>query len=115
MRIPVFARGSNPRFDRPILRKSESYATQQVDEFRADWIDPGDHAKGIVCRGSLYFGPPKFEETQNSYALVEIPGVFFVPPPTDTRPRLAAVRAAWDWTRESDFLPAETLTGPIHA
>ena len=54
MRIPVFARGSNPAIDRPNQRKSESYGIAEVDAFRADWIDPADHSKGILCRAFLY-------------------------------------------------------------
>ncbi len=56
MRIPVFARGSNPAIDRPNQRKSESYGIAEVDAFRADWIDPADHSKGILCRAFLYSG-----------------------------------------------------------
>lgn len=56
MRIPVFARGSNPAIDRPNQRKSESYGQEEVDAGRADWIDPDDHAEGILCRAFLYSG-----------------------------------------------------------
>lgn len=56
MRIPVFARGSNPAIDQPNQRKSESYGLDEVNAGRADWIDPDDHAKGIVCRAFLYNG-----------------------------------------------------------
>jgi len=56
MRIPVFARGSNPAIDRPNQRKSESYGSQEVLAGRADWIDPDDHAQGILCRAFLYSG-----------------------------------------------------------
>lgn len=56
MRIPVFARGSNPAVDQPNQRKSESYGREEVDAGRADWIDPADHSKGIRCRAFLYSG-----------------------------------------------------------
>lgn len=56
MRFPVFARRSNPSIDPPILRKSESYITDQVKSGRADWVDPLDPTKGIICRELLYFG-----------------------------------------------------------
>lgn len=56
----MFSRGSNPSIDRPILRKSEAYAAQQVEDFRADWVDPSDHAKGILCRELLYRAPLEF-------------------------------------------------------
>lgn len=56
MRIPVFARGSNPAIDRPNQRKSLSYGQMEVAEGRADWIDPDDPSKGILCRAFLYSG-----------------------------------------------------------
>ncbi len=56
MRIPVFARGSNPAIDRPNQRKSGTYGFEEVDAGRADWIDPNDHSKGILCRAFLYSG-----------------------------------------------------------
>jgi hypothetical protein len=56
MRIPVFARGSNPAIDRRIQKKSLSYATGEVEAGRADWVDPADPAKGIICREFLYSG-----------------------------------------------------------
>ena len=56
MRIPVFSRGSNPAIDRPNVRKSETYGEEEVLAGRADWIDPDNHAKGILCRAFLYSG-----------------------------------------------------------
>lgn len=56
MRIPVFARGSNPAVDRPNQRKSESYGAAEVEACRADWVDPNDHSRGILCRAFLYSG-----------------------------------------------------------
>jgi hypothetical protein len=56
MKISVFARGSNPAIDRHIQRKSVSYCEEEVQALRADWVDPDDHCKGIICREFLYFG-----------------------------------------------------------
>ncbi len=47
----MFARGANPRVDRPILKKSVSYTDEQVASGRADYVDPTDRSKGIICRG----------------------------------------------------------------
>lgn len=56
MRVSVFARGSNPAIDRPNVRKSVSYASAEVEAGRADWVNPNDHSKGILCRAFLYSG-----------------------------------------------------------
>ncbi|HZW05375.1 MAG TPA: hypothetical protein VFF58_00575 [Candidatus Nitrosotalea sp.] len=56
MRIPVFARGSNPAIDRPLQRKSESYGAGEVEAGRADWVNPDDRSQGILCRAFLYSG-----------------------------------------------------------
>jgi len=56
MRVRVFARGSNPAFDKPNQRKSLSYASEEVAAGRADWVDPADPTKGILCREFLYSG-----------------------------------------------------------
>lgn len=56
MRVRVFSRGSNPAIDRPIQRKSVSYASGEVEAGRADWVDRDSPAKGIVCRAFLYSG-----------------------------------------------------------
>jgi hypothetical protein len=111
MRIPVFGRGSNPRVDLPILRKSESYAALQVEERRADWLDPDDHSKGILCRELIYFGPRAvyLETVELSQAFpAELPGIRFVPPPmpkNETLPHLEsnsllASAPHWDWSAE---------------
>jgi hypothetical protein len=52
----VFARGANPAIDRPNVRKSVSYAAEEVAAGRADWVDLHDHSKGVVCREFLYRG-----------------------------------------------------------
>jgi hypothetical protein len=36
----------------------------------------------------------------------EVENCFFVPPPTDGRPRIATLRAGWDWSKE---LPPEDM------
>ena len=56
MNLNVYARGSNPAVDRRIQRKSVSFCERQVEEALADWVDPDDHMKGIVCREFLCFG-----------------------------------------------------------
>jgi len=53
MRIPVFARRANPSADRPIVKKSESYADAQVAAGLADYVDPKDKRKGIIAREYL--------------------------------------------------------------
>ena len=40
----------------------------------------------------------------------EVENCYFVPPATDKRPRIAALRAGWDWSRE---LPPEDMR--VHA
>lgn len=56
MRIPVFARGSNPAIDHRLVSKSLAYGTAEVEAGRADWVDPNDHSRGILCREFLYSG-----------------------------------------------------------
>jgi hypothetical protein len=56
MRVRVFSRGSNPAIDSPIQRKSLTYASGEVENGRADWVDRDNPAKGIVCRAFLYSG-----------------------------------------------------------
>ena len=111
MRIPVFGRGANPRIDLPILRKSESYAALQVEERRADWINPDDHSRGILCRELIYFGPRAvyLETVELSTAFpAELPGIRFIPPPNQKNPtlphlesqNLLAAAPQWDWSAE---------------
>lgn len=111
MRIPVFGRGTNPRIDPAILRKSESYAALQVQAGRADWLDPDAHSKGILCRELIYFGPrPVLVETvEISTAFsAELPGIRFIPPRTEKNPTLPHLESStllaaapyWDWSAE---------------
>lgn len=96
MRIPVFARRANPSIDRPILKKSFSYVTDQVNAGRADWIDRLKPQRGIICREMLYFGERhEFVETIAPIKIVgwgsgEIPGLRFVGP----KPRIQLVMTA---------------------
>ena len=53
MRYPVFSKGSNVRVDKPIVRKKMAYLEAQVASFVADWVDEGDHSRGIVAREFL--------------------------------------------------------------
>jgi hypothetical protein len=85
MRIPVFARRSNPAIDRPFLKKSLFYTTEQVAAGRADWVDPAHPEKGIICRELLYFGerPQRVETIAISkigFTTGEIPGLRWVGP-----------------------------------
>lgn len=106
MRIPVFARRANPAVDRPIQRKSKFYADGEVAAGRADYIDPANPVKGIICRELLYFGERKLQaepdDCPNAFrANGELRGVKFIPPPNDPRLAiLAAIRAGWDWSVE---------------
>lgn len=109
MRIPVFARRANPSVDRPILRKSEFYAVEEVLRGRADWIDPENHRRGIICREMLYFGPrttPIEVETVTVSRLPgEIPGLRFIPAKMEKNPTLPRLilgslqssAQSWDW------------------
>lgn len=115
MRIPVFARGANPRVDRPFLKKSESYAEGEVLAGHADWLDPDDHTKGILCRELLYFGPrPTRVETVHladlelEHDLAELPGLRFVYDrernptiPSIQIERLLSAAPGWDWSAEA--------------
>lgn len=82
MRFPIFARRANPSIDAPILRKSKSYVEAQVADYLAQWVDPNDKTKGIICRELLNFGPPKALPQQTSASLppVELPGIHFEEP-----------------------------------
>jgi hypothetical protein len=91
MRIPVFSRRSNPSIDPPILRKSVSYAQDQVKFGRAFWVDDNDPGKGIICRTFLDSAKPLPVDTEPSGPPVEL-GLRFIPPRTwknPTLPRLA--------------------------
>lgn len=39
--------------DKPIVRKKMAYLEAQVASFVADWVDEGDHSRGIVAREFL--------------------------------------------------------------
>lgn len=110
MRFPVFARGSNPAIDREILRKSKSYIENEVKAGRADWVDPADPRKGILCRETLYFGPraPRpdapIAEVATAGRLIaglaplEIPGVRFMDPhPSRNLAAFQALRTRWEY------------------
>lgn len=99
MRIPVFARRSNPAVDRPILRKSLSYGETQVADLLADWVDVNDKRKGIVAREYLprtgVVELPAAPTCTVSLAALEIPGLSFKPstplaPPAQELARFSA-------------------------
>lgn len=111
MRIPVFARGSNPAVDRRLQRKSESYGIAEVAAARADWVDPLDHSKGIICRAILYSGGQRFVAETVSVDSISPPpdaGLKFIPPKSWKNPTLPRIhvdgllQAASGW----DFLVA---------
>lgn len=92
----MFARGSNPAVDRPNQRKSLSYGTEEVLAGRADWIDPNDHSKGIVCRAFLYSAeylkpaaPEQITQLsrRNSLPPLEVEGTVFDDPIQSTTAR----------------------------
>jgi len=101
MRIPVFARRANPRVDRPILKKSHTYAASQVEAGLADWIDPTDLRKGIVCREMLNRErPPQFEPETGTCSSDRALGVKFIGPPNPIphfRSDLGR-GGGWDWS-----------------
>lgn len=118
MRIPVYARGANPRVDRPIQHKNLSYGKEAVEMYgSAVWVDPADPSKGIICRDFLYFGektvaPPTPEQLRklrsklkSALPPLEPNGCKFIPPPMEKNPtlprlNLAAIELAadhWDW------------------
>jgi hypothetical protein len=124
MKISVYPRGANPRIDRHIQRKSLSYATEQVEVYGvAEWVDPNDHLKGIICRDRLAFGP-KIEfvtaatpeeikkltrgKLRSLLPSAEVAGCKFIAPAMEknlTLPRitiehLAAASPNWDWSME---------------
>jgi hypothetical protein len=75
MRINVFPRGSNPAMNPPNQRKSESYCTAEVEAARGDWVDPGDHAKGMLCRAMFsHYEPLPFYEPSSPRNNKRIPG-----------------------------------------
>ena len=113
----MFARGSNPAIDRRIQRKSESYGIAEVAAGRADWVDPADHAKGIICRAILYSGGQKFAAVTvgvDSISLSPPPdaGLKFLRPSTWKNPTLPRIHVSgllsaapmWDWS--GDSIPA---------
>jgi hypothetical protein len=105
----VFARGANSAKDRPILRKSLKYVTEQVESRRADWIDPSDPAKGIICREKIYFGPRELPvETIEVNSIPADAGLKVVRPKSWRNPTLPRLHSApmleaapyWDWSSE---------------
>lgn len=111
----MFARRSNPSVEKPIQRKSKFYVTGEVEAGRADWVDPNDPKKGIICREMLYFGPKEFEPEQPvEVNLAELPGIKFIPPKMEKNPTLSRLEFAsltrsapsWDWKHEPQQIPA---------
>jgi len=108
MRIPVFARRANPRFDKPILRKNISYGEQQVLSGLAEWVDYFDHSQGIIALEMLPSGKVLETISIESTALprAELPGLRFQPPKDDAKPTMGAIREGWDWQHEPALMTA---------
>lgn len=110
MRIPVFARRTNPAIDKPILRKNIGYGEEQVRSGLADWVSSGDHSKGIIAREMLRSGkcflPVETVSVSTALPRVELPGLKFQPPKDETKPSFAAIREGWDWQTESRLMTA---------
>jgi hypothetical protein len=124
MKVSVYPRGANPRVDRHIQRKSLQYATDQVEVYgAAEWVDPADHMKGIVCRDRLSFGekiqvvvaatPEEIKKLtrgrlRSSLPPAEVGNCKFIPPPSQKNETLVRVILEpvliashnWDWTME---------------
>jgi len=102
----VFARRANPCVDRPILRKSLKYVTEQVESGRATWVDPDDPAQGVLCRETLYFGEreiPVETVTLDSGDLTDRRlGLKFVGPANPLPHFVSNLGPAcpWDWSKE---------------
>jgi hypothetical protein len=109
MRIPVFARGANPRVDRFILKKNFNYCSDQVDLGRADWVDPHDARKGIIAREVLFFGertvPQKSDEASFNpfFAGGELRGIVFI----DPNPARNHEVMRWHWENSQRQLSAQ--------
>ena len=118
MRIPLFARGSNPAIDRPIQRKSVSYGAAEVEAGRADWVDANEPAKGIICRAFLYRGetlkpaqPEQLTKLSHRNALppVEVSGLKFDDPVkilVTTQDRICLLTRAQAFVRFADLANA---------
>jgi hypothetical protein len=114
VRIPVFARRSNPSVDLPIIRKSVAYCEKQVADLLAEWVNPSDHSQGIIAREFLPretmpdFSPAPLETLPAS----ELPGVKFEDPENseakrEERARLVeAARMVTYFGSDKELIPA---------
>ena len=72
------------------------YVAEQINAGRADWVDPEQPERGIICRELLYFGPHAVRVETVSVSestLAPMPYVKFVLPAEEDRKRGA--RLAW--------------------
>lgn len=112
MRVPVYPRGANPHTARRMIKKSLSYAQQQVVDRRADWVDVDDPKKGIVPReflasSKVYAATPEQIEQLTGSPPPDV-GLKFIPPPMEknqTLPRISISTLlesapGWDWSAE---------------
>jgi hypothetical protein len=70
-------------------------AAEPISQKRIRAFPPGTAFRNLSSR-NLCFIPPRRLPSG------EIPGLRFVPPHTDRRPRPAAIRAGWDWSQERE-------------
>lgn len=110
MRVPVYARGADPRTSSPILRQSLGYAIKQVEEFVADWVDPSNLRKGIIPREFLPSGKA-LPVTVNELKTRFVANTRVLQPDRPTHyqnedivalrihPK-AVVLPSWDWSKE---------------
>ena len=84
MRVPVFARRSNPSVDPPLVRKSLSYSEEQVSRGLAAWVDAADPRQGIICLELFQFAAPRPEFEPHPQAVllppVEVEGTKYQGP-----------------------------------
>lgn len=116
MRIPVFAQRANPVVDRPILKKSEGYAREQVLSGRAVWIDASKPRKGIICREILFFGERRTPLPQKTtkrtrrrrgvLPSLEVPNTKFQQPSTLPSPLIAQISARFLRMATRNFVEA---------
>lgn len=120
MKAHVYPRGANPRIDRHIQRKSMAYCVEQVEVYgTAEWVDPKDQTKGIICCDFLYLGekvsPPSpgvieklKKRLRSSLPPAEVGNCRFVHPTREKNPTLVRINiddlviaaAGWDWSKE---------------
>jgi len=98
-------------FDQPLGAKAKTF----VDKETADALVHEMFAERISSKLIRAFPPdspfrnlrPIPARLSSKLPPREVPNCKFVPPATDTRPRMAEIRAGWDWPHEPGYLPQE--------